>query len=255
MFDYDKQLSFSWNYDKGRGLSPQSMTLRSNKLLPIINEFWIKNCIDVGCGTGRFTVLLNDLLDGTVSGMDVSRNMLLQARAKEELRNVLLLVWSVENIPVIEESFDMAFLSMVFHHIIDKEKAIQELWRILRENGIVVVRNSTYESLQTEKWLDFFPGARTIELQRTVTRVALKDVFEANGFVLHNHTIVSQEGAASPSNYYQKIAQRSLSSLQSLEDQKFEHGLIAFKQYCDSCDQDMVFTEEVDLFVFQKSAY
>lgn len=253
MFDYDKQLNFSWNYDKGRGLSPQSTMLWSNELLPIINEFWVGNCIDVGCGTGRFTVLLNDLLKGSVTGMDVSRNMLLQARAKEELRNVLLLIWSVEAIPVIEKSFDMAFLSMVFHHIVDKEKAIQELWRILRENGIVVVRNSTYESLHTEKWLEFFPEARTIELQRTVTRVALKELFEANGFILQSHNIVTQEGAASPSSYCQKIAQRSLSSLQSLEDQKFEDGLITFKQYCDASDQNTIFTEEIDLFVFQKS--
>ncbi len=50
---------------------------------------------------------------------------------------------SSEDIPVAAHSADLIFLSMVYHHIQDKDRACEEFRRVLRPGSYLWIRTST----------------------------------------------------------------------------------------------------------------
>lgn len=91
-----------------------------------------QRCIDLGCGTGAFTRRLRvfglDLL-----GIDISPRSIERARASED--GIRYEVGDIMATGLAVDSFDVAALSGVLHHITssaDRIRAMREAWRILR---------------------------------------------------------------------------------------------------------------------------
>lgn len=100
--------------------------------------------LDVGCGTG---VLLPHLLEavgpgGSVCALDIAEEMLHVARRKLTRPNLQYLHADIVETPFLEESFDLVVCHNCFPHIWDKERAVREMFRILRGGGRVVVSHT-----------------------------------------------------------------------------------------------------------------
>lgn len=94
-----------------------------------------QRCVDLGCGTGAFTRRLRvfglDLL-----GIDISPRSIERARASED--GIRYEVGDITATALPEDSFDVAALSGVLHHITssaDRIRAMREALRILRPGG------------------------------------------------------------------------------------------------------------------------
>lgn len=96
--------------------------------------------VDLGCGTGE---LLAGLLAGgkkTLIGVDVSPEMLEQARLRlPESPNLELRIGELEHLPMREQEADAALMSMVLYHVSEPEKAIQEVYRVLNPGGLFLL--------------------------------------------------------------------------------------------------------------------
>jgi len=214
--------------------------------------------LDLGCGTGRFTQALSDHFSAQVYGIDPSRKMLTMARrttpSEPPCSPLMVLVQgSAEHIPLADGMADLVFLSMVYHHLQDKGQAVREFRRVLKAGGLLCIRTSTQESMDSYPWLRFFPGAREIELDRAPSRKGMTDFLQGHGFAPQGHTIVRQLFAENLGQYYDKISLRGLSSLQAITDDEFYEGLAGLKKYC--CEQETgeaVF-EGIDLFLFRNA--
>jgi len=94
--------------------------------------------LDAGCGTGRLTRdLLEALPRGRVVALDLSQNMIDQARAYLEpdfAGRVEFVCGDVLNQPFKEE-FDGIFSTASFHWVRDHERLFRELYRALRPRG------------------------------------------------------------------------------------------------------------------------
>jgi trans-aconitate 2-methyltransferase len=94
--------------------------------------------LDAGCGTGRLTRdLLEALPRGRVVALDLSQNMIDQARAFLEsdfASHVEFICCDVLNLPFGEE-FDGIFSTASFHWVQDHERLFRELYRALRPGG------------------------------------------------------------------------------------------------------------------------
>jgi ubiquinone/menaquinone biosynthesis C-methylase UbiE len=99
---------------------------------------------------------------------------------------------SAENIPLADGVTDLVFLSMVYHHLQGKGQAVCEFKRVLKAGGLLCIRTSTQESMDSYLWLRFFPGAREIELGRAPSRKGMTDFLQGHGFAPQGHTIVRQ---------------------------------------------------------------
>ncbi|AAC06632.1 class I SAM-dependent methyltransferase [Aquifex aeolicus] len=87
------------------------------------------NWLDVGTGTGE--VLLKLKNSDLKVGIDLALGML--RRAKEKCGDCYFLLADAENMPFKDKSFDRVSLSLVFRHLENKEKFLEEAKRVGKE--------------------------------------------------------------------------------------------------------------------------
>jgi len=96
-----------------------------------------KRVIDIGCGDGTFTVELFDRAGArSMVGIDPAQEAIEVAQAKKGQRQIEFLPNSAYDIPWKTDSFDIACLRGVLHHL---ERPIEALKEALRVASIVVV--------------------------------------------------------------------------------------------------------------------
>ncbi len=108
--------------------------------------------LEAGCGTGIFTLPLADR-GAAVVGLDRSAAMLARARGKaRDARGALAwLQGDVTALPFPPESFDGALCLLALEFISSRETALQELARVLRPDGFLVLALLNRFSLWTLK--------------------------------------------------------------------------------------------------------
>jgi ubiquinone/menaquinone biosynthesis C-methylase UbiE len=109
-------------------------------LFRLIKEVKIKNnstILDAGCGTGSFLNILSKNKTLKLYGIDVSRKMLEIAKKKLKNRAKLSLT-PVEKIDY-RNKFDYIFSIIAMHHYSDQEKTIKNFYKILKNNGKLII--------------------------------------------------------------------------------------------------------------------
>jgi arsenite methyltransferase len=96
--------------------------------------------LDVGCGTGVDTIMAALMAgpSGSGTGIDLVPKML--ERAKENARlagalNVEFMEGSAEELPFSDNTFDVVISNGVFNLVVDKVKALSEVYRVLKPGG------------------------------------------------------------------------------------------------------------------------
>lgn len=123
-----------------------------------------KNVIDIGCGTGRYTIPFSELNCALLVGLDKSREMLKTSITKKF--NINYLQGTVENLPIKNEKFDCIVLSQVFQWINNKERALLEINRILKKDGVFLLNTLSHKQLGELILMKYFPEILEIELKR-----------------------------------------------------------------------------------------
>ena len=129
--------------------------------------------VDVACGTGEFlkrlaslkSFLLNRelLMPETTCefcGIEPSREMLEQARnkfLKYEDTKIKLLQGQAESLPLDESSVDILCSTNAFHFFGDKKRALDEMYRALKPQGIMIVTDwcADYWLVQMYHFLEY----------------------------------------------------------------------------------------------------
>lgn len=192
---------------------------------------WPRTVLDVGCGTGRFSALLADLFDATVLGIDPAEKMLAEARRLTEDPRCTFMPGSTEALPVRDASAEVAFLSMVYHHVKDWPAALAELRRVLVSNGVVLLRIALREQIETTLWARFFPEALALDRQRIPSHDEVLATFVGGGWRLASLRPISHRFADNPEAYLAKIRRRALSNLQLIDDEAFARGLSRLEEH------------------------
>ncbi len=117
---------------------------------------------DLGCGTGELLGQLFQDHTGVLIGVDASPEMLEQARIKlPDVSSIELRLGEVEYLPMKDQEVDTVVMSMVLYHILQPEKAIQEVFRVLKPGGLFLLADFEHHHQETIKeiiggtWLGF----------------------------------------------------------------------------------------------------
>ena len=132
----------------------QSDPYITSRLLDLLEPQNDKLYLDLGCGTGNYTIALADK-GFNFYGVEPSEKMLLEA----QLRNpgIKWIQGKAEQIPVQDEIFDGAIATLTIHHWTDIKKSLLEINRVLSHNGKIVFFTSTPEQME-RYWLNhYFP--------------------------------------------------------------------------------------------------
>lgn len=94
--------------------------------------------LDVGCGAGALDNLLAGHF-GRLVGVDVSQAMLDAARRLNP--GIDYRVYSGDQLPFDDQSFDLVFAVCVVHHVcpVEWDQFVEEMWRVTRHGGKTVI--------------------------------------------------------------------------------------------------------------------
>jgi len=237
-------------YDLGRALASDAtdalMAFVRVHVVPPVNLI-----VDLGSGTGRFTTALSDAFAAQVIGVEPAANMRATAEAKPHPPTVRFVQGDAESIPLDDGVADLVFISQVWHHLADAPKALQEMRRVLKSNGNLCVRQATRENLDCYFYQRFFPAARAVDERRLPLRDGLAGLVGSCQFRVVAIETLRYEIAPTAVEYVEKIALRTYSDLEFIDDDSFDEGLKGFREYC-SAHPDLPKLAENDVFIFEK---
>lgn len=234
-------------YDRGRDHGPELLELWMEFIALHSGKQRLNTILDLGCGTGRFSESLAMHFDAEVVGVDPSKKMLEQARRKLHDARVRYLLGRGEAIPLDNDSVDLIFMSMCFHHFDDPMLAARECRRVLRDGGTAVLRTGTRDRIPSYPYVEFFPQSPPIMEAVLPTADFAREVFESAGFSTVSSEIVVQQIAPNYATYAEKLAAGADSVLAQLPTTDFQAGIDAMRAH----DGDKPVCEPIDVFVFR----
>lgn len=92
--------------------------------------------LDVGTGTGRVANAIAPFVEKVI-GIDYAKEML--AKAKKDYGNIEYKMMDAMDLKFKENIFDLVTARMVFHHLPDLNRAVKELYRVLKHGGSLVL--------------------------------------------------------------------------------------------------------------------
>ena len=111
---------------------------------------WLKdesNILDVGCGTGKFTLKLQGINSNfKIHGVDLSETMIKKAKAKVPDGSIDFRLGDSENLPYESNTFDVITCSNSFHHYPNQRGALIEMQRVLKDGGKLMIIDGTRDT-------------------------------------------------------------------------------------------------------------
>ena len=144
------------------------------------------NILDLGCGTGLGTIDVALKLEGTgkVIGLDLSEEMITQARqklAKFTYDNVEFRVGSGSSLDF-KSYFDYVLSTNAFHHFDEKEEIFSRVWKSLKDNGTFLIQDIC-DDFVLMKMIDFAGKIGEKAHVGSATSEELRKLFLSTDFV------------------------------------------------------------------------
>ena len=237
-------------YDRGRDHGPEVLQLWMNYVASCVGEQRLNTILDLGCGTGRFSESLAAHFDAEVIGIDPSQKMLDQAWKKLRDRRVRYEFGCGEAIPLANNSVDLIFMSMSFHHFKDHMLVARECRRVLRDGAPALLRTGTRERIPSYPYVEFFPQSNPIMEDVLPTVAFVREVFESAGFSTVSSEVVIQQIAPDYATYVEKLSAGADSVLAQLSPTDFQAGIEAMRAHAARAGDKPV-SEPIDIFVFR----
>lgn len=202
-----------------------------------------KEYLDIGCGTGNYTVALAQKKGLKFTGVDPSEVMLKEARAKS--KEINWMQGTAENIPVKDGAFAGAIAILTTHHWQDIGKGFKELYRVLQPGSKLVIFTSPPEQMYSY-WLNHYferiikassANMLTLEAMGSLgTKAGFNFVQVENYFVKPDlKDLFLQSGKHDPEIYFREEIRKGISSFAALANkEEVEKGLIQLRIDIDS---------------------
>ena len=241
------------SYDKARLMPGDTMKRWMDLLSASVPSNDIKNILDLGSGTGRFSFALSDRYRCPVLAVDPSEAMLREGQQTGKTgQDITWLVGAAENIPTGDGRVDMVWMSQTFHHIDDFDRAFKEIHRVLTETGYLVIRNGMRDHIDEIIWYECFPEAAEIERGRLMLQKDMVNLVCEHHFRLCTAIRHYQYFAKNYHEYADKICGRGLSSLIAIHDDAFNKGVERLRDWVKNRPTAEPVYEPVDLLVFRR---
>jgi ubiquinone/menaquinone biosynthesis C-methylase UbiE len=131
--------------------------LRISEPFSILSHSKLKNgmnLIDLGCGTGYFTIPASHIVkNGLICAIDIQTEMLETLHKnlnKLSIKNIHVIRSELHNLPIKDESLDIALLINALHELHDRQSFLGEIYRILKDNGKISIVDWKKADMQEE---------------------------------------------------------------------------------------------------------
>jgi len=139
--DFFNKCACSWDNDKNE------LDLHKIKtaVIPLLDLKDDDTILDVACGTGIFIETLKEKYKNIkITGIDFAQNMIDKAMSKFPDTNFI--VTDVVSLPFENNTFNKVMCLNAFPHFEDKNKAVKEISRVLKKNGLFILAHTNSKS-------------------------------------------------------------------------------------------------------------
>jgi ubiquinone/menaquinone biosynthesis C-methylase UbiE len=213
---------YAASYGKYRTQTTETTAALLQSVLRYVPSSPRARVIDIGCGTGRYALLLASVSEAQIFATDLSRAMVEQGRDKDDSKDVCWFLSDACGIPFVGESVDVVLLFLVLHVVKDSKKALQEAYRILRSGGHCLILTHSYSQLDQQTIFRFFPEARKLNKRRMLSLTKLKRLVRGIGF---HHLWIEKFAeivTCSPEVFLEKVRSKPNTSLRSMSNVDFQ---------------------------------
>lgn len=226
--DYSK---ISTNYDRGRPISEDTINILFDYIKEIVGKDKEIKLLDLGCGTGRFSLLFVYKLGYSVVGADTSKEMLKKAIIKDKNRKIQWEIQDAQSLKYSDKTFDIVFISHLLHHVDRPIDVVKESFRVLKPGGILFNRYGAMENIQNDPEHKFFPGVLEIDKVRTPTKKQVELWFHQAGFINIKSKIFKQNTWKNAIERWERNKLKPTSVLTMITKSDLDKGLKKLHQY------------------------
>ena len=199
-----------------------------------------KVILDFGCGTGRYALGISDVINPIICGLDPSMDMLRRAVEKDDGRAVNWINADGQLLPFRDYTFDSIFMTLVVHHLRDKEKAIRDVFRTLKRDGMCIIMTTSHSRIKCS-YLRVFPGLIKKDLARLPTIPAIRRMMKNAGFSKTHFYPVEHSEFSPKSEIIERVRNKYISTLTLYSDEEFERYFTVFrKRVEEECGDEII---------------
>lgn len=130
------------------------------KVLEKIKFSKFSKILELGCGVGLTTkFIVEKFSESQITALDYDKEQIKTAREKNNNNRVDFIAGDATKLDFPDNFFDMVFEILTFHHIPNYEKAMKEVFRVLKSNGKFIVLDIPMKSLNPFHYFFFFQPA------------------------------------------------------------------------------------------------
>ncbi len=172
--------------DASRGPQKQRAEANPQAYFAFLDVREGQRVLEVGCGPGDLTQILARLVgSGEVVGLDYSATMVAEAHRRMEGQRLPLrfVTGDVHALEFPDEAFDRSYAMAVFQHLHAPHRALDELIRVTRRGGRVVVAD--------HDWYSWMVSADDEATSQVMTRVFADSI--PNGGIAHHLPVLFKD--------------------------------------------------------------
>lgn len=160
----DGSFDFSINNDINKEIQELEKIISFEKE----NIYTVLNCasmqgkiLDLGCGPGSTTeIIANYDPCIQVTGVDREPRFIEYAKNRKNFQKTQYIVGDCYDLPLANNSFDCCYARYLFQHLKYPLKALNEIKRVIKPNGIIGIHDFDYKLLKVEPEI---PGLRKLQ--------------------------------------------------------------------------------------------
>ena len=188
----------------------------------IRQEYYV---LDLACGTGNYLACQVQVFKKhniKWCGLDPSEEML--QIAKKKVKNVEFYKGYAEDLPYEAEIFDFIVTNFAFHHFENKIKALDEMKRVLRKEGILSMLNISPQHIKSWWVYQYFPNSIPEDQKRFWTVEQISDALKKRGFTVKTEINILQRHFKL-SAILEEVQNRDISQLNIISEKQYEQGI------------------------------
>lgn len=164
------------------------------QLITFFKDKDVRSVLDVGTGSGQFIPIIRDVAPlAAITGMDPDTEALV--KAKEDYPNINFVEIEGEELKFENDLFDLVTISMALHHLPDVIQTLNEMKRVVKPGGWIVVNELFSDNLnpaqEVHKQMHHFRSRidrlNGISHYNTFTRKEIVDLVESVGLKVYLH--------------------------------------------------------------------
>lgn len=199
-------------------------------ILSLVEEGTYDKILDIGTGTGYLAFPLAEMYPlSTVYGIDIADAIITknQEMVKEKgTTNLQFMTFDGLQYPFEEESIDLMVTRYAFHHFPNVADAIQQMHRILRKGGRVLISDPMKHEEDAKGIIDDYMGIKKDGHIQFYSAKELDELFLQNGFVKEKQLITDMKFPFPPKQEYVDLFEKTGAEEKAMYEITNENGVV-----------------------------